>query len=138
MENSCSDEVIAQMIDMNAVIANNVLTLLKRTGATQNDLADALNIKKQTMRRMLYGIQPINATELLQIAVFFHVDVKELSRIPATNVPTNDNVARTFTDSFESTAAKEALEIADELADLIIFHAEVRAGAGKMMQPWED
>lgn len=126
------------MIDMNAVIANNVLTLLKRTGTTQNALADALNIKKKTMHRMLNGSKPISATALLQIADFFHVDIKELSRIPATNVPTNDNVVCTFIDSFESTAAKEALEIADELADLIIFHAEVREGAGRMMQPWED
>lgn len=132
------NEVVTQMIDMNAVIANNVLSLLKRTGTKQNDLADALNIKKQTMSRMLNGSRTINAVELLQIAEFFHVDVKELSRIPASNVPTNDNVVRAFMGTFESTAAKEALEIADELADLIIFHAQVRESADEMMQPWED
>lgn len=126
------------MIDMNTVISNNVLSLLKRTGIKQNKLADALDIKKQTMSRMLNGSRTINAVELLKIAEFFHVDVKELSRIPTSNIPDNNNVVRAFMGTFETDSAKQALKVADELADLIIFHSQVREGAEAMMQPWEE
>jgi len=36
-----------------------------------------------------------------------------------------------------SNSAKEALDIAGELADLIIFHATVRENAKKMSETWE-
>ena len=38
------NEVITEMLDLNAVIANNVLSLLKETGTKQNDLANALDV----------------------------------------------------------------------------------------------
>lgn len=126
------------MIDMNAVIANNILSLLKRTGTKQNDLAEALNVSKQTMSKMLGGSRNINAVELLNIADFFHVDVKDISRIPPSSTGASGNAVRAFMGTFESPAAKQALEIADELADLIIFHARVRENTEEMMQPWED
>lgn len=36
-----------------------------------------------------------------------------------------------------SESAKEAIRVANELADLIIFHAKVRENAKIMMQPWD-
>ena len=130
------NEVITEMLDLNAVIANNVLSLLKETGTKQNDLAKALDVSKQTMSKILSGVRTINATELFAIANFFKVDVRTLSRAPAVSV--NSNTVRAFMGTVESAEAKEALNIADELADLIVFHAKVRKNAEEMMQPWED
>ena len=36
-----------------------------------------------------------------------------------------------------SESAKEAIRVANKLADLIIFHAKVRENAKIMMQPWD-
>ena len=126
------------MIEMNAVIANNVLSLLKKTGKKQNDLAEALGISKQVMSKLLNGSRTINAVELLNIAEYFCIDVKELSRIPNAIPGTSGNAVRAFMGTFEAPAAKQALEIADELADLIIFHAKVRENAEEMIKPWEE
>lgn len=126
------------MIEMNAMIANNILTLLKKTGTKQNDLAAALDISKQTMSKMLGGSRAINAVELMQIATFFKVKMEDLTRLPDTPATVGNNAVRAFMGSFESAAARQALEIADELADMIIFHAQVRHNAEEMMQPWKD
>lgn len=121
------------MINMNTIIGKNVILLLKQKDKKQNDLATALGVSKQTMSKMLSGNRAINAVELVRIADFFSVKMEELTRIPAQETIVNANVVRAFMGSLESENAKQALEIADELADMIIFHARVRKNAEKMM-----
>lgn len=121
------------MINMNTVIANNVLSLLRQKDKKQNDLATVLGVSKQTMSKMLSGNRAINAVELMQTAEFFSVKMEELTRVPTMDTSVNANAVRAFMGSLESEDAKKALEIADELADMIIFHARVRKNAEKMM-----
>ena len=47
------------------------------------------------------------------------------------------NVVRALIGKVNSDAAREALRTADELADMIIFHANVCENAKKMSKTWE-
>lgn len=121
------------MINMNTIIANNVLSLLRQKDRKQNELAAVLGVSKQTMSKMLSGNRTINAVELMKTAEFFSVKVEELTQVPEQEASVNVNAVHAFMGSLESEGAKQAFEIADELADMIIFHAQVRKNAEKMM-----
>lgn len=120
---------------MNATISNNVLMLLKQNGKKQNELANALGVSKQVMSNMLSGSRMINAVELRQIAGFFHVSMENLMEAPAERK--NTNVIHAFMGEVKTSSARKSLEIADEMANLVLFYARVRENAEEMEKAWE-
>ncbi len=124
------------MIDMNAMIAGNILALLKKQNKKQINLADALGTNKQTVSKMLNGTRMIHAVELKSIAEYLGVKMEELTRISSRNE--DINVVHAFMGKVQSEQAKRALEIADELSDMILFHKKVRENGNAMMAVWED
>lgn len=124
------------MVDMNTVIAGNILSLLKKQNKKQTDLANALRTKKQTVNKMLNGTRMINAVELKSIAEYLGVKMEELTKIPSIHVDTN--IVHVFMGKVQSEQAKQALVIADELSDMILFHKKVRENGEAMMIAWED
>ena len=123
------------MMDMNTIVANNVLELLSRDGIKQVELAEKIGVSKQTMSKMLSGNRMINIGELQKIASYFDVKMEDLMNVPV-NV-NEGNVVRAFMGKVSTEAAKEALRTVDELADMIIFHANVRDNAVAMTETWE-
>lgn len=65
-------------MSMNEVIAMNISNLLKSSRKKQQDLADALNMPKQTISKMLNGARMISAPELSKIANYFSVSMDSL------------------------------------------------------------
>lgn len=124
------------MVDMNVMIANNILALLKSQNRKQTDLADALKTNKQTVNKMLNGTRMINAVELKAIADYLGVRMEELTKISKANSDTN--IVHAFMGKVQSEQAKRALQIADELSDMILFHKRVRENGDAMMVAWED
>lgn len=124
------------MVDMNKMIASNILALLKSQNKKQTDLADALRTNKQTVNKMLNGTRMINAVELKSIADYLGVRMEELTKISTTYSDTN--VVHAFMGKVQSEQAKQALQIADELSDMILFHKRVRENGDTMMVAWED
>lgn len=124
------------MLDMNIIIANNVLSQLKRQNKRQQDLADGLGITKQIVSKMLNGSRAINAIELSRIAEFLNVSMETLVKVPAAPQETSFTLA--FMGKVTSEGGKNALKIADTLSDMILFHTEVRENGLKMLQPWEE
>ena len=122
------------MVDMNAIIANNILSCLKKQNKKQIDLAEAIGTTKQTVHKMLNGSRMINAIELKKIADYFGVIMDELVRIPE-EMP-ESNVVRAFMGKVSSSEARNALKIADELSDMILFHRRVRENGSVMMDSW--
>ena len=118
------------MIGMNATISNNVFMLLKQNGKKQNDLAEALGISKQVMSNMLSGSRMINAIELHQIADYFRVSMESLLKLPAD--VKNINAVHAFMGEVKTDSARKSLEIADEIADMILFYARVRTNAEEL------
>ncbi len=123
------------MLDMNLVIANNILMRLKEQNKKQVDLADGIGISKQIVSKMLNGSRSINAIELRKIAAYLGVTMDALARFP--EIPQDNNIVHAFMGRVTSEGGKNALAIADKLSDMILFHAKVRANGTQMMQPWE-
>ena len=122
------------MLNINLIIANNIVSKMEEKRKKQIDLANEMNLTKQTISKMLNGSRMINAGELVQIAKILDVEIAELTTLPTINQ--GDNAIRAFMGSFESQNAKNALAIADELADMIVFHAKVHDNAVNMMRTW--
>ena len=124
------------MVDMNMMIAGNILALLKKQNKKQTDLAEALGTNKQTVNKMLNGSRMINAVELKSIAEYLGVRMEELTRITPGHIDTD--IVRAFMGKVQSKEARDALMIADGLSDMILFHKRVRENGDAMMMPWED
>ncbi len=124
------------MIDMNIAIANNILAILKQQNIKQTDLAEALQTNKQTVNKMLNGSRMINAIELRQISDFLGVKMEELTRIQTKVVDTD--IVRAFMGKVASNQAKNALELADKISDMILYHSKVRDNGTAMMEVWDN
>lgn len=123
------------MIDINLIIANNIMDQMRQYNTKQIELAKAIGVTKQVMSKMLNGSRLISIVELRRIADYFHVQVSDLMKL--STVSENDNVIQNLMCRVNSEAARQALRTADELADMIIFHANIRENAQSMMLPWD-
>lgn len=123
------------MLNVNAMIAANILAILKKQNRKQIDLANALQTNKQTISKMLNGSRMINAVELKRIADFLGVKMEELTKVCEESMDTD--IVHAFMGKVESEEAKKALNIADKLSDMILFHSRVRDNGMEMMKTWE-
>ena len=123
------------MINMNEIISNNIMNIMKQNDKKQVDLAGYLGVSKQVVSKMLSGIRMINAIELQKIAEFLDVTMESLVKVP--QVIPEMNTVKVFMGSVESQEAKDGLEIADEIANMICFYARAHENAVEMMQSWE-
>ncbi len=123
------------MTGINATLSNNILTLLRKNGKRQNELADALGVSKQIMSNMLSGNRMINAIELRKIADFFGVTMEKL--MESSEDAYSMDAIHVFMGEVKTPAARKSLEIADKLADMILYYARLRENAEQMNQTWE-
>lgn len=123
------------MQDIDIVVANNIIEQMKKHNTKQIDLANAIHVSKQIMSKMLNGTRLISIAELHKIADFFHITMDDLLKTPTESAEVD--VMRAFMGKVGSEEAREALRTADKLADMIIFHANVRENAKVMSEKWE-
>ena len=123
------------MMNINMIIANNILEALRRKGKKQMELAQGIGVSKQTMSKMLNGGRSINAVELKQIADYLGISMESIMTIPDQTM--KDDVIHTFMGRVETDEALEALKVADKVSDMIVFHKRVRKNGISMMQPVE-
>ena len=114
---------------------NRIRELREQRNLKQIDLANAIHVSKQIMSKMLNGSRLISVAELHKIADYFHITMDDLLQNPAE--PAEGDVMRAFMGKVGSEEAREALRTADKLADMIIFHANVRENAKVMSEKWE-
>ena len=123
------------MEDINVIVINNIIDLMKKNRTKQINLAETIGVSKQIMSKMLNGSRMINIAELHKIAEYYHVKMDDLMNAP--EVSRSENVVRAFMGKVNTEAARKALQDVDELADMIIYHANVRENAKIMSQTWE-
>ena len=123
------------MMDINMMIANNILDILKKQGKKQMNLADGIGVSKQTMSKMLNGGRSINAIELKKIADYLKVSMESIMQMP--EVPADTDVIHAFMGRVETREAREALKVADEVSEMILFHSRVRRNSLVTMDPLE-
>ena len=124
-------------MNMNEVIAMNICNILNKRKQKQQDLADALNMPKHTISKMLNGARMISASELNQIAKFFNVSMDSL-------VQEKTQVAyspiKIFMGQVKSADGKVAIETAEILMDLYSFHHkfQTKEYIDKCNKVWSD
>lgn len=123
------------MVNMNGIISNNIMNIMKQNDKKQVALADYLGVSKQVTSKMLSGARMINAVELQKIAEFLNVSMESLVKVP--QVISEINTVKAFMGRVESQEAKDGLAIADEIANMICFYTRTHENAIEMMQPWE-
>ena len=64
---------VAVMVNMNEIISNNIINIMKQSGKKQIDLAGYLGVSKQIVSKMLSGARIINAIELQKISEFLKI-----------------------------------------------------------------
>lgn len=124
------------MVDMNAVIANNISRSLEKQNKKQVELADYLEVSRQTVNKMLNGVRTINASELRKIAEFLKTSMEELTTIPQNYEETD--VFRAFMGKVGTEEAQQALNDIDKIIELILFHDKVRENGIVMREEWTD
>ncbi|MDC7291022.1 helix-turn-helix domain-containing protein [Blautia schinkii] len=124
------------MVDMNGVIANNICMWLEKQNKKQVQLAEYLNVSRQTVNKMLNGSRTISAGELRKSADFFNTSMEELTTIPQ-NYEEND-VFRVFMGKTGTEEAKQAVRDIDKLIELILFQDKVRENGIAMRKEWTD
>ena len=95
------------MFDMNAVITSNIVLTMREKSIKQIELAEAINVSKQTMSKMLNGSRTINAIELNSIAKALEVSIESLVSIPNSIIESNPIIA--FMGSVDTKEAKKGL-----------------------------
>ena len=111
------------MMDVNLMIANNILAIMKTQGKKQVELADGIGVSRATVSKMLNGSRSINAIEMKKIAEFLNSSMDAI---------------HAFMGKVETEEAREALKVADKVSDLIVFHSRVRKNGMNMMNPVEE
>ena len=124
------------MVDMNVVIANNISRFLDKQNKKQVELAEYLEVSRQTVNKMLSGARTINAGELRMIAGFFETSMEELTTIPQNYEETD--VFRVFMGKVGTEEAQQALNDIDKVIELILFHDKVRKNGVEMREEWDD
>ena len=110
------------MVDMNEIIANNIAILSKQTDPA------ALGSKQTKL-----STRTMNAGELRDIAKYLGTTDK----LTCPDAIRGDAISRIM-GKVQTDSAREALDIADKLSDMILFHKTVRENGTEMMKPWKD
>ena len=124
-------------MNMNEVIAMNISNLLSQAKKKRQDLADALNMPKQTISKMLNGARMISASELSQIANFLKVSMDSLVQ---EQPQVMYSPIKVFMGEVKSAGGKAAIETAEKLRDLYSFHHkfQTKEYINKCNQVWSD
>lgn len=123
------------MVDINSAIAHNIIVYLKNNHITRTEFAEGIGVTEPIANQILNGSKMPSAAEIHRIADYLHISTQELLLMPKDAHESNPVYA--LMEQVHSDAARQALAVADELADMIIFHARVRENAEAMMQTWE-
>lgn len=118
------------MIDLDAAIAHNIRGQMRKQNMTAVEISTAIQMPEPELRQILSGARCLNAKEICRLATCLGMTVAELMSV---REGTETDGLKYLMKNAHTDAAREALEIADELADMIIFHANVMENAKAMM-----
>ena len=115
------------MLKIDEIIAHNVEKILKQKKMKQNELADAMKISRSTMREIMDGGKVITLALQNKISV----KVKDLLSMDSYN-GVSQNVIPVLIEQVHTDNAKNAINIADELSEYILFYRNAVDNGKKM------
>ena len=120
------------MLKIDEIIAYNVEKILKQKKMKQNELAGAMKISRSTMREIMDGGKVITLALQNKIAKALSVKVKDLLSMDSYN-GVSQNVIPVLIGQVHTDNAKNAINIADELSEYILFYRN-EVDNGKKME----
>lgn len=112
------------MIDMNMIVSNNIKRAMSKQSKSTYDLLSVIGLSQTELREKLDGAKAFNAGELREVAGFLGTTTEELAKLPE-NYKKLDSIAQLH-ERCQSQNQHEAVDIADKLSDMILFHKKVR------------
>lgn len=124
------------MTDMNLVIAKNILASLKAKKKKQKELAKYLEVSPQIMSKIMNGERSVSAFEMKKISEFLNVSFKDLLKESDNNVD-ELNIPLVFMGKISSEGGRKAVELANDVADTIIFYDRIIENGKKSEEEME-
>ena len=124
------------MTDMNLVIAKNILASLKAKKKKQKELAKYLEVSPQIMSKIMNGERSVSAFEMKKISEFLDVPFKDLLKESDNNVD-ELNIPLVFMGKISSEGGRKAVELANDVADTIIFYDRIIENGKKSEEEME-
>ena len=115
----------------NEIIGINILEILNRKNLKQIDLANVMNLPKQTINKIIHGRKNISAQELLKIAKALDVSTEELIR---EKKDTNLEPVTLFMGQVNTKEARLGLKHAQKIMDMIVFNSDIQQRKAVLME----
>lgn len=123
------------MIDIKIIIGNNIKDIMKKKHRSIDEMAEHLGLSRKKVARIIHGAVMLNADELQNISVFLNVSINDLIKLPSDICK---GITCTTARNIKTLEAKEGLQIAYEIADMICFYSRVHENAEELMKPVND
>ena len=92
--------------------------------------------RSPSMSKIMNGARAITAIELHKISEYLQVSMDSLMKM--SEKPMDMSVIHSFMGRVKTEEARKGIQLADELSNMILFHAMVCENGKKMKQSWED
>ncbi|OBR92669.1 anaerobic benzoate catabolism transcriptional regulator [Clostridium ragsdalei P11] len=125
------------MLSTNEIIGRNILKILNEKDIKQTQLAEKLNISKQTLNKIIHGRRNISINEIKEICDALSVPMEKLTDEDSLNEEQMEPI-KLFMGEVNSKEAKCGLMHAQNIMDMILFHSEIQEKKGILQEEWDD
>ena len=112
------------MTSFNSIVGNRIQKCLDEIGWSQSRLAEELNVSRQVVNKIIHGRKNINLEEIKLISDILGISLKKLVQEENKNEFEQDPIIA-FMREVNTQEAKDGLNKAKEIMDLIIFHRDI-------------
>ena len=121
------------MTDVKMIIGNCIYSAMTEHNKKPEELAMILGKPTRYARNLLNGGYLVRVDELKQISEWLKMPIDEL--LSVSNQYTKHMGIEALLDKVETEEAREAIMLADKIADMILFHRTVRENSIRMNSP---
>ncbi|MBP2032606.1 transcriptional regulator with XRE-family HTH domain [Clostridium algifaecis] len=125
------------MLSTNEIIGRNILNILNEKDIKQTQLAEKLDITKQTLNKIIHGRRNISIDEIKKICDILCVDMERLTNEDDLKEEEQEPI-KLFMGEVNSKEAKRGLMHAQKIMDMILFHSEIQEKKGILQEVWDD
>ncbi|WP_162920248.1 helix-turn-helix domain-containing protein [Clostridium fermenticellae] len=125
------------MLSTNEIIGRNILKILNEKDIKQTQLAEKLNVSKQTLNKIIHGRRNISISEIKAICDALSVPMEKLTDEDILNEEQMEPI-KLFMREVNRKEAKCGLMHAQNIMDMILFHSEIQEKEGILQEEWDD
>lgn len=123
------------MLSTSEIIGRNIFRILKENNIMQTELAERLNMPKQTINKILHGRRNVAIAELRQISEILNVPMEILLQEQSRQIEMEP--IKFFMGNVSSKEAKSGLLHAKNIMEMIVDHKEAHSKKDLLLQEWD-